>query len=159
MAFTRTFTFTFSALALALGLWPWLFWPWLTGLGPWLWHRKISTLMGYGFRCYWLDAHTRITIENNLFCSDGLYVCNWRTGCVKNITGSGGDIRSPNHPNKYFTNRTCEWYIYSSSRKGRIMLIIHEFKMEGNPQGQIVATLQLLVIGELVSSGTSRNLL
>lgn len=55
--------------------------------------------------------------------------------CVENVTGSGGNIKSPNYPNKYYTNRTCEWYIYSRHRQGRIMLIIHEFKMEGNPQG------------------------
>jgi len=51
---------------------------------------------------------------------------------------SGGDIRSPNHPNKYFINLTCEWHIHSHYRQAKIMLIIYEFKMEGNPQGGTV---------------------
>jgi len=54
---------------------------------------------------------------------------------MKNITGSGGTITSPNHPHKYYTNRTCEWNIYSRYRHGTIMLIIQEFRMEGNPDG------------------------
>jgi len=59
------------------------------------------------------------------------------TGCVYNVTGSGGNIKSPNYPNKYLTNRTCDWNIYSRHPRGTIMLIIHEFKMEGNPQGRL----------------------
>jgi hypothetical protein len=56
--------------------------------------------------------------------------------CAKTeLTGGGGIINSPNHPHKYFTNRTCEWYIYSRSRpKGVIMLIIEKFEMEGDPE-------------------------
>ena len=64
-------------------------------------------------------------------------VCLWFAECGANITsGHGGVIMSPNYPDKYAVNASCEWYIYPTKPSNRILLEFADFKMEGTSHSE-----------------------
>ncbi|XP_064628217.1 cubilin-like isoform X3 [Lineus longissimus] len=64
--------------------------------------------------------------------------------CGANITRShGGVITSPNYPQKYQINFSCEWWIYPTSPMNKILLQFEDFDMEGTPRSCQNAEVQI----------------